>query len=106
MYMIGMSHRQDSLPTVEVSTRPRTRSELQAVANKRRNLAQVIVKVPHPKSLKGDEMLNFSKFYEDDEFFDTVVTTVYPPSIHQLSYALTGQELMIFELRRPWKNTM
>ena len=44
----------------------------------------------------GEELLDFSKFYEDDEFFDTVDHTVYPPSIIGVSYTLTGQELMVF----------
>ena len=57
---------------------------------------QVHIKVPHPKSMKGDELIDFSKFFEDEEFFDTTDNTVYPSAVHSMSFSLTGQELLVF----------
>lgn len=62
----------------------------------------VKVIIPHPKMrlIKQDNLLDFSKFYEDEEFFDDEAISTdgaaYPPTIVELQFSLTGGELLVF----------
>jgi hypothetical protein len=53
-------------------------------------------KVPHPSSLKKNELIDFSKYYEDEEFFEAAQDYDYPPCEVHLKYAITGTELLVF----------